>query len=49
MYEVMWQEITASGQIVTKRKGFGTKAALDKFVEKLFQKDSFYKILAYSD
>ena len=49
MYEVMWQEITASDKIVTNRKGFGTKAALDKFVEKLFQKDGFLKILAYRD
>ena len=45
MFEVSWQEIKATGMIVTKRKAFKTEKALDKFVEKLFDKDSFYRIL----
>lgn len=46
-YEVCWQEFNASGRLVTKRKSFKTERAFNKFVEKLFKKDSFYKIFAY--
>ena len=49
MYEVAWQEINSKDAIVSKRKAFKTEAALEKFVEKLYEKDSFYQILAYSD
>lgn len=44
-YEVAWQEFSKSGQIVTKRKEFKTEAAMQRFIEKLFDKDSFYRIL----
>ena len=46
MYEVCWQEIKATGLIVTKRKAFKTEKALNKFIEKLFDNDRFYRILA---
>lgn len=46
MFEVMWQEINKSYKIVTKRKEFKTESAMQKFIEKLYSKDSFYAILA---
>lgn len=46
MYEVAWQEISKSGKVLTKRKSFQTQKALEKFIEKLYDKDSFYGILA---
>lgn len=46
MSEVMWQEINKNDKIVTKRKEFKTAEAMQKFIEKLFEKDSFYRILA---
>lgn len=49
MYEVAWQEINSKYQIVTKRKGFKTETAREKFVERLTEKDSFYQILGYAD
>lgn len=47
MYEIMWQEISKTGKITTKRKGFKTEAALDKFIDKITVKDSFYQIIGY--
>ena len=35
-----------SDRIVTKRKSFKTEEAMQKFVEKLTEKDNFYTILA---
>lgn len=46
-YEVCWQEINASGRIVTKRKAFRNERRFNRFVEKLFEKDGFLKILAF--
>ncbi len=46
MSEVMWQEFNKNDKIVTKRKSFKTAEAMEKFIEKLFEKDSFYRILA---
>ena len=43
-YEVAWKEFSRSGQLVTKRKEFKTEAAMQKFIEKLYTKDSFYMI-----
>ena len=45
MREIAWQELNKSGKLVTKRKSFQTDAALERFVEKLFDKDNFYTIL----
>lgn len=46
MFEVAWQEFNKSGRLVTKRKSFKTAEAMEKFIEKLFEKDNFYNILA---
>jgi len=47
-YAVAWTEINAKWQMVVKRKEFKTEAAMHKFVEKLEQKNGFYRINAYS-
>ena len=47
MFEIMWQEISKTGKITTKRKSFNTEAARDKFIDKLTEKDSFYQIIGY--
>lgn len=49
MYEVAWQEITKTGSIVSKRKSFKTAEAREKFIDRLAEKDSFYRVLAISD
>ena len=47
MFEVAWQEFNRRAEIVTKRKTFITEAALDRFIEKLYDKDNFWQILGY--
>lgn len=44
--EVVWMEFTKSGKLTQKRRGFKTAEAMERFIQKLFDKDSFYKILA---
>ena len=46
-YEVCWQEITAKGKIVTKRKAFKNERTFNRFVDKLFEKNGFLKVIAY--
>ena len=46
-FEIAWEEITRSGNIVTKRRAFKTPEARENFIDKLIEKDSFYRILAY--
>lgn len=46
MYEVAWQEFNKSDRLVTKRKTFKTAEAMQKFIEKISEKDNFYTILA---
>lgn len=46
-YEVAWQEIGRNDRVTTKRRAFKTQEALDRFVEKVTEKDNFYRILAY--
>lgn len=46
MYEVAWQEFNKSGRLTTKRKTFKTETAMNRFIEKVAEKDSFYQILA---
>ena len=46
MKEIMWQEFNKSDKLVTKRKSFKSSEALEKFIEKLTEKDNFYTILA---
>lgn len=46
MSEVAWQEFNKSDRLVTKRKSFKTDEAMERFIEKLTEKDNFYTILA---
>lgn len=46
MKEIVWQEFSKSDRIVTKRKSFKTEEAMQKFIEKVIEKDNFYTILA---
>lgn len=46
MKELMWQEFNKSDRLVTKRKTFKTDEAMQKFIEKVVEKENFYTILA---
>ena len=46
MKEIAWQEFNKSGRLATKHKSFNTEKAMEKYMEKLFEKDNFYTILA---
>lgn len=46
MFEVVWQEFNKNDRLVTKRKSFKTTEAMEKFIEKVSEKDNFYTILA---
>ena len=47
VYEVCWQEINASGKIVLKRKAFRNERKFNRFVEDLFARPGFLKIMAF--
>lgn len=49
MFEIAWQEITTRGVFKTKRKSFKTAEARAKFIDKLQDRDGFWRILAYAD
>ena len=44
MYEVAWQEFGKNDKIVTKRKTFKSQEAMEKFIDKVSEKDNFYRI-----
>ena len=46
MKELMWQEFNKSDRLVTKRKTFKTDEDMQKFIEKLIEKENFYIVLA---
>ncbi len=46
MKELAWQEVNKKDAIVTKRKTFKTQEAMEKFIEKLYEKDNFCRILS---
>lgn len=46
MKELMWQEFNKSDRLITKRKTFKTDEAMQKFIEKLIEKENFYTMLA---
>lgn len=46
MFEIAWKEVSKTDRIVVKRKAFKTEAARERFIEKLFDKDSFLEIMA---
>lgn len=48
MTEVAWQEFTKSGALTTKRKSVNAEN-VEKFIEKLAEKDSFYQIIGISE
>lgn len=45
MHEIAWQEFNSKDQLVSKRKTFKTQESLEKFIEKLTEKENFYTIL----
>jgi len=47
MYGIRWQEFNKKDQLVMKEKNFETEKALNKFIEKLIQKDNFHSIYAW--
>jgi hypothetical protein len=48
-YEIEWYEFNKKDQVVGKRKEFKTITARNKFIDKLVEKDNFYKMGAYSN
>jgi len=48
-YGVMWLEFGKDGRAVTKEKFFPSAKARDRFVDKLVEKRSFWKIESWSD
>jgi len=49
MYGIRWQEFNKKDQLVMKEKYFETEKALNKFIEKLTQKDNFHSIYAFTN
>ena len=45
MCEVAYLEINSKYQIVSKRREFKTEAAMQKFIEKLFESGNLYQLL----
>lgn len=45
MTEISWQEFSKSDRIVSKRREFKTPEAAERFLEKLYDKDNFYRVL----
>ncbi len=48
-YSVRWQEFDRQDRVVTKEKHFATKAARDKFCDKLQDKPNFWRFAAWSN
>ena len=49
LFEVAWEEIGGAGRVVSKRRAFITPEARDSFIDKLVEKDSFYRVIGYLD
>ena len=47
-FGVEWIEFNKEDRMVRKDKFFKTSKAMDKFIEKLEQKNNFYKISGYA-
>lgn len=46
MFEIAWKEIDRTDRLVVKRKAFKSEAAMNRFIEKLFDKDNFLGLIA---
>lgn len=46
MFEIAWKEVSKTDRIVYKRKAFKTQLGLERFIDKLFEKDNFLEIIA---
>lgn len=46
MFSIAYQTINAKGIISSHQKTFKTENAMEKFIDKLVEKDNFYRILA---
>ena len=47
MFEVAWKEINGKYRIVCKRKAFKSASALEAFIDRLIEKDTFFEITGY--
>lgn len=47
-FGVEWREFNKQDRLVTKEKFFKTQKAMEKFIDKLGEKDNFYEIVAYA-
>ncbi len=45
-YGIRWTEFDRNDRMRTKERFFKTEAALQRFIDKLTQKDNFYQIIA---
>lgn len=43
-FEVAWREFDRNDTIVTKTKEFSSKKAMDRFIDRIKEKDNFYEI-----
>ena len=48
MFEVIWQEFNRQARIVTKRRAFRSESAMQRFIDKLHNKDNFWQMIGYS-
>ena len=46
--ELAWEEFNRNNELVSKYKKFKSQRALERFIEKLAEKDNFYKIYGIS-
>lgn len=46
-YGLRWQEFNKSDRITTKEKFFKTETAREAFIEKIREKDNFFRILSF--
>lgn len=45
MFEIAYIEISSSGKLTSKRRSFKTEAALNRFIDKLYESGKLYQIL----
>ena len=46
--EFSWEDFNRNNELVSKYKKFKSQRALERFIEKLAEKDNFYKIYGIS-
>jgi len=46
-YALRWREFNRTGMAITKQKSFDTELQLDRFMDKLVERDNFFEIVAF--